>query len=145
LINTDDQDRRKKKNQWAKRFDERNNQSAHIGQALEEGEEGEDYVPVSEQEEERRKRAQREGLWNDDEDADYYNEGKLPSKPQSATCADGYTDQAPNQRHWHYPANFEGAASGTGRKKLSRKASNNADRWERTVSWACMTAVECNG
>ena len=48
-------------------------------------------------------------------------------------------DQAPNQRHWHYPANFEGAASGTGRKNrlgLGRKKSetDNVDRWERSVS-----------
>ena len=76
LINTDDAERRKKKNQWAKRFDERNNQSAHIGQALEEGEEGDNYVPVSEQEEERRRRMEHEGLWNDDEDTGYYNEGE---------------------------------------------------------------------
>ena len=75
LINTDDQDRKTRKNLWSKRFDERNNQSAHIGQDLEEGEVGDNYVPVSEQEREAERRRQREGLWDDSADAEYYNEG----------------------------------------------------------------------
>lgn len=113
LVDDSDAIRRAKKNQWAKRYDERNNQSTHIGQDLEEGEIGDNYVPVSEQERERERRREREGLWNDTEDTEYYNE-----------------DQAPNQRHWHYPANFEGSATGTGKKKLG--FSNKGDRWERS-------------
>ena len=74
LIDTSDRDRRAKKNQWAKRFDERNNESAHVGQALEAGEVGDDYVPVSDAEREREARRAREGLW-DDQDAEYYNNG----------------------------------------------------------------------
>lgn len=58
------------------------------------------------------------------------------------------SDQAPNQRHWHYPANFEGAASGTGRKKLGfgRKASNtdNVDRWERSVRSSFQPAMRAD-
>ncbi|KAK1921995.1 hypothetical protein DB88DRAFT_496814 [Papiliotrema laurentii] len=113
LVNSDDRDRRARKNQWAKRFDERNAYSAHVGQSLEEGEEGENYVPVSEAEREREMRREREGLWRENEDTEYYNE-----------------DQAPNQRNWHYPANFEGAASGTGTRKFGKK--NKGDRWERS-------------
>jgi hypothetical protein len=39
-------------------------------------------------------------------------------------------DDAPNQRNWHYPANFEGTVGAGGRKKKNR----GADRWERTRS-----------
>jgi hypothetical protein len=77
LIDTTDRERRLRKNQWSKRFDERNAQSAHVGQALEEGEEGDNYVPVSEQEQERERRREHEGLWNDNDDTEYYNEGEL--------------------------------------------------------------------
>jgi len=83
LINMDERDRKTRKNQWSKRFDERNNQSTHIGQDLEEGESGDNYVPISEQEREAERRRQREGLWDDNEDTEYYNEGEsgvLPLK-----------------------------------------------------------------
>ena len=76
LIDTSERDRRAKKNEWAKRFDERNNESTHVGQALEEGEEGDDYMPVSEREQQREARRAREGLWEDN-DQEYYNEGWL--------------------------------------------------------------------
>lgn len=75
-MDNSDRERRTRKNQWSKRFDERNNQSAHIGQELEEGEVGDNYVPVSEQEQELERRRQREGLWDDTADTEYYNEGK---------------------------------------------------------------------
>jgi hypothetical protein len=74
MIDTENIERRKRKNAWAKRYDERNLESAHIGQALEDGEEGDNYVPESEAERIRLERRQREGLWGDD-DAQYYNEG----------------------------------------------------------------------
>ena len=130
LVNSDDRDRRARKNQWAKRFDERNAYSAHVGQSLEEGEEGENYVPVSEAEREREMRREREGLWRENEDTEYYNEGRLRFFLQGAIA--DTSDQAPNQRNWHYPANFEGAASGTGTRKFGKK--NKGDRWERSVS-----------
>lgn len=132
-------DRRKRKNQWSKRFDERNNESAHIGQALEEGEEGDNYMPINEQEAERERRRAREGLWNDTEDTEYYNEGESIEDGQDSWAK--RIDEAPNQRHWHYPANFEGAATGTGKKKLAKKS--NEDRWERSVSreWDCTCSL----
>lgn len=75
LIDTSDQERRTKKSQWAKRFDERNPQSTHLGQSLEEGEEGADYMPVSEAEREAAEHRRNEGLWTG-EDETYYNEGE---------------------------------------------------------------------
>jgi hypothetical protein len=86
LVNTDDRDRRARKNQWAKRFDERNAYSAHVGQSLEEGEEGENYVPVSEAERERERRRERGGLWNENEDAEYCSEGWLGNPYQTGYC-----------------------------------------------------------
>ena len=46
-----------------------------MGQALEEGEEGENYMPVSDEQLERDRRRAHENLWADD-DAEYYNSGK---------------------------------------------------------------------
>jgi hypothetical protein len=78
MIDTENLDRRKRKNAWATRYDERNLESAHIGQDLEEGEEGENYAPQSEADRIRAERRQREGLWADT-DAEYYNEGMSSS------------------------------------------------------------------
>jgi hypothetical protein len=74
LIDDSDRQRRLKKNQWSKRFDERNAQSTHVGQALEDGEMGEDYAPVSERDLEAEQRRRNEGLWGNDEE-EYYNPG----------------------------------------------------------------------
>lgn len=45
-------------------------------------------------------------------------------------------DEAPNQRNWHYPANFEGTVGAGGKKKKSKGGSANpsGDRWERARS-----------
>lgn len=85
-----------------------------MGQALEEGEEGDNYAPVSNAERERLERARHEGLWGDN-DEEYYNDGEYLSdhrKAYQSSHADVASDRdrtAPNQKHWHYPANFEGA------------------------------------
>jgi len=118
LVSNEDNERRARKNQWSKRFDERNSASAHVGQALEEGEEGDNYVPIDPAEREAEERRRTEGLWTRG-DEEYYNE-----------------DEAPNQAHWSYPMNFHGAVSeGTGRKKSRSGTSDyggNGDRWERS-------------
>ncbi|KAL7418384.1 hypothetical protein Q5752_006842 [Cryptotrichosporon argae] len=113
LVDDSDRQRRLKRSEWAKRYDERNPQSTHIGQALEEGEEGDDYVPTDPNAVPARRS---EGLWTG-EDEEYYNE-----------------DAAPNQKHWHYPTNFEGAVGDGQSKRRSkgRTQAANGDRWERT-------------
>ncbi|ORY33362.1 hypothetical protein BCR39DRAFT_519447 [Naematelia encephala] len=113
LINNSDNERRLKKSQWSKRFDERNNQSTLANQPLEEGEEGENYVPVSEEDRQAQEHRRREGLW-DNNDEEYYNE-----------------DRAINQERWHYPANFEGTV-GDGRSRGKKANAVNGDRWERS-------------
>lgn len=110
LVDTSDIDRRAKKSQWAKRYDERLPESTLVGQQLADGEEGPDYTPHDERNDER---LRNEGLWTRDDDVEYYNE-----------------DEAPNQRKWHYPANFEGTV-GDGRSKRRQK-DTGGDRWERT-------------
>lgn len=86
-----------------------------MGADLEEGEEGGNYVPVDPREEERRARMRSEGLWTGD-DEEFYNEGELSCStghPVSLCRGDvsavtDISDRAPNQRHHHYPMNFEG-------------------------------------
>lgn len=88
-----------------------------------EGEEGGNYVPSRTIDEEEVARRRREGLWSN-EDEEYYNEGERPDRLKQGifvvkiTAADRCLlgamtereqDRAPNQQHWHYPANFEGA------------------------------------
>jgi hypothetical protein len=64
-------ERKKAKSQWAGRYNERTSGSTHIDAALEEGEEGPNYVPVPEEDLERRRN---EGLWTNDEE-EFYNQG----------------------------------------------------------------------
>lgn len=56
-----------------------------MGQALEEGEEGDNYVPTSQAERERLERSRHEGLWGD-HDEEYYNDGELPLQDLRAEC-----------------------------------------------------------
>ena len=126
--------RRAAKSQWAKRYDERLPNSTLDNADLAEGEEGGNYVPSRTIDEEEVARRRREGLWTN-EDEEYYNEGEqsevevedrhtkagrsypgvdragIPSLPFSfrRTTEREHPDRAPNQQHWHYPANFEGA------------------------------------
>ncbi|WWC91695.1 uncharacterized protein L201_006641 [Kwoniella dendrophila CBS 6074] len=114
LVDNTDRERRARKSQWSKRFDERNAHSTHLDQELEEGEEGTNYNPttINPEEVERRRN---EGLWTG-EDEEYYN-----------------NDQAPNQKNWHYPANFEGTV-GDGRSyKRNGQSGSSGDRWERAA------------
>ncbi|WRT70235.1 uncharacterized protein IL334_007230 [Kwoniella shivajii] len=115
LVDNTDRERRLKKSQWSKRFDERNAHSTLRDQELEEGEEGGNYDPTTTNPEEVERR-RNEGLWTGD-DEEYYN-----------------ADQAPNQQKWHYPANFEGTV-GDGRsyKKSGRNDAASGDRWERAA------------
>ncbi|WWC94883.1 hypothetical protein V866_001734 [Kwoniella sp. B9012] len=112
LVDNSDRERRARKNQWSKRFDERNAHSTLRDQELEEGEEGGNYDPSIRSDPEEVQRRRNEGLWTND-DEEYYNE-----------------DQAPNQRNWHYPANFEGTV-GDGRSYKRGKSGTSGDRWER--------------
>ncbi|WWC72008.1 uncharacterized protein I206_105967 [Kwoniella pini CBS 10737] len=113
LVDNTDRERRLKKSQWSKRFDERNAHSTLRDQELEEGEEGINYDPTTTNPEEIERR-RNEGLWTG-EDEEYYNE-----------------DRAPNQRNWHYPANFEGTV-GDGRSYKRGKSGSSGDRWERAA------------
>ncbi|WWC64589.1 uncharacterized protein I303_107200 [Kwoniella dejecticola CBS 10117] len=113
LVDNTDRERRLKKSQWSKRYDERNAHSTLRDQELEEGEEGTNYDPTTANPEEVERR-RNEGLWTGD-DEEYYNE-----------------DQAPNQRNWHYPANFEGTV-GDGRSYKRGKTGSSGDRWERAA------------
>ncbi len=79
LVDDSEDKRRAAKSQWAGRYNERNPHSTHVGAALEEGEEGENYVPVSEITEEEIGRRKKAGLWKR-EDEEYYNQGRCSSR-----------------------------------------------------------------
>jgi hypothetical protein len=123
LVDDSEDKRRAAKSQWAKRYDERLPNSTLDEADLAEGEEGGNYVPSRTIDEEEVARRRREGLWSN-EDEEYYNEGERPGRLKQGisvvkiTAADQCLlgamterehDRAPNQQHWHYPANFEGA------------------------------------
>jgi hypothetical protein len=63
------------KSQWSKRYDERNPNSTLDDAELEEGEEGNNYIPSREIDPEEVARRRREGLWTN-QDEEYYNEGE---------------------------------------------------------------------
>ncbi|ODN73158.1 hypothetical protein L202_07723 [Cryptococcus amylolentus CBS 6039] len=116
LVDNSNNERRAQKNLWAKRFEERNNHSTLADQELEAGEEGPNYDPYTESPAEVERR-RNEGLWSA-EDEEYYN-----------------ADRAPNQKSWHYPANFEGTV-GDGRsykRKGKSAGSSGGDRWQRAA------------
>lgn len=71
-MNNAERERKARKSQWAKRYDERLPESTFVGQELAEGEEGPNYVPTVPGQQKRRTS---EGLW-DREDEIYYNEGE---------------------------------------------------------------------
>lgn len=76
LVNNAERERKARKSQWAKRYDERLPESTFVGQELAEGEEGPNYVPVAPGQPKRRPS---EGLW-DREDEMYYNDGEYEKK-----------------------------------------------------------------
>jgi hypothetical protein len=75
LVDPAEQQRKDAKSQWAKRYDERNTQSTHIGAGLEDGETGDNYIPESDEAIAARERRRNEGLWGRT-DEEYYNEGE---------------------------------------------------------------------
>ena len=95
-----------------------------MGQALEDGEDGDNYVPVNDADVVAEHRRRNEGLWTGD-DEEFYNEGAATYLYAKLT-----PDQAPNQRNWHYPANFEGTAGDSRMPK--KKGVLSGSRWDRT-------------
>ncbi|WVO14276.1 hypothetical protein L204_101908 [Cryptococcus depauperatus] len=110
LVDNSANERHARKNQWAKRFDERNNHSTLTEQELEAGEEGPNYVPRFESPEEVQRR-RNEGLWSA-EDEEYYNADQA---------------SAPKKSTWHYPMNFEGTV-GDGKSYTSKNSTKRPHR-----------------
>lgn len=122
IVDDHDDKRRALKSQWAKRYDERNTRSTLEDAELAEGEEGDNYRPLSELTEREVARRKQAGLWTR-EDEEYYNE------EHTNGGRDG--EAAPNQKHWHYPANFEGTDLVDGNGEIGE---DPQDRWDRTAA-----------
>jgi hypothetical protein len=78
LIDESEFERKKKKSQWAGRYNERVNESTLVGADLAEGEEGDNYDPAPVMDPEEVARRKKAGLWTRREE-EYYNEGKCCS------------------------------------------------------------------
>jgi len=116
LVDTTEIQRKKKKSQWATRFNERLPESALEGQDYEEGQTADD--PARRQEEQERRNGEVTGdLWTQ-EDETYYRPRDNASVKSGASGSSG---------KWHYPANFDGADVGGSKKSKKGKK----DRWAR--------------
>jgi hypothetical protein len=120
LIDTTGLERRKKRSEWAKRYNERLPHSTYEGQELEEGQ-----MPDRQGQNEEQPRRREPELWRE-EDEQFYsrNGGRKPYGESSASL-----DSGNSSGRWHYPANFDDAVveGGSRRKKKSKK-----DRWAMT-------------
>ncbi|GHJ85948.1 hypothetical protein NliqN6_2350 [Naganishia liquefaciens] len=142
LVDEAEFERKKKKSQWSGRYQERNAESTMVGAELAEGEEGSNYdpAPVLTEEQERRARVDREGrLWRREEDEEFYGDGEF-SMSERGGGSGGWGERgggmrktagrrwarwfagSANQRHWHYPANFEDADAAPDRFDRTRAA-----------------------
>jgi len=122
LVNTDEIERKKKKSQWASRYNDRLPNSTLEGQEYEEGEVpgGSRTDTMNSQDRDAQPSAQRGDYWRE-EDEQYYGQN-----------GDARSTRSGESGRWHYPANFEdtvpAAGSGGGKKKKKEKK----DRWART-------------
>ncbi|KAI6022668.1 hypothetical protein EDC04DRAFT_2727725 [Pisolithus marmoratus] len=113
LVDTSTFERRKKRSEWAHRYNDRNPESTLDGQPLEEGQVG---PSRSSTENSREPSANAKGLWRP-EDESFYSEGR-----------DGSSESSGGR--WRYPANFDDAFSAPGEAVLKKK--KKKDRWART-------------
>jgi len=115
LVDTTALERRKKRTQWANRYNDRLPQSTLHNQPYAEGQEGGSSIDLSTEGNARANRANGDGLWRA-EDEQYYGQNG-----DSASTGSG--------GRWHYPANFEDTLIETAPKK---KKKEKKDRWART-------------
>ncbi|CED82667.1 Proteolipid membrane potential modulator [Phaffia rhodozyma] len=109
LVDDSEQQRRKAKNAWSGRYEERNAHSTLEGQDYEEGQIADvlaNPTDTSMAGGGGASRGREDRLWDENE-VEFYNEA-----------------EAPNQRHHHYPMNFEGAG-GSSRSRPSQYTFDN--------------------
>jgi len=148
LIDDSEIQRKKKRSQWASRYDERLPHSALEGQEYEEGQTAGE-TPRNEQTDPFARRSGDPTLWGE-EDESYYNGG---NRPRSGTVRSDSQSSLSNRR-WHYPANFNEATEvegvemdgrkSKGKKKSSKrgKDKDKKDRWGRTADAHAGTGYE---
>ena len=113
-------DRKKKRSDWAKRYDERNPRSAYEGQEVEDGQ-------IPDRQPSTQESTQPPEFWRE-EDETYYR-GNRESRGHGDSSISLHSENSGGGR-WTYPANFDDAVlEGSSRRK---KKSTKKDRWERT-------------
>jgi len=117
LVDTTEIERKKKKSQWATRYNDRLPNSTLEGQ---EYEEGQTAGRSAENVDETTPRSRADGtLWNNEEES-YYGRGDRAGSSASLKSTG-------SAGRWHYPANFDEAEPIPGKKKKKEKK----DRWAR--------------
>jgi len=141
LVDTSEIERKKKRSQWASRYDERLPHSALEGQELEEGQVA-GGTPNAESGDPFARRNGDPTLWRE-EDEHYYN-GEGRSRRRANSVQSG-SQSSISGRRWQYPANFNEATEvegveldgrkSKGKKKgsSSKKSKDKKDRWGRTA------------
>ncbi|KAG9084431.1 hypothetical protein FRC06_004087 [Ceratobasidium sp. 370] len=137
LVDDTEIQRRKRRSQWANRYDERLPQSALEGQEYEEGQNAGE-TPRDEQNDPFARRNGEPALWNETDES-YYNGGNR-LRPGSLRTD---SQSSLSNRRWHYPANFNEATEvegveldgrkSKGKKKTSKRSKDKKDRWGRTA------------
>jgi len=139
LVDTSEIERKKKRSQWASRYDERLPHSALEGQEYEEGQVAGD-TPNAESGDPLARRNGDPALWRE-EDESYYNGG---NRARAGSVQSG-SQSSLSGRRWQYPANFNEATEvegmeldgrkGKGKKKSSssKRSKDKKDRWGRTA------------
>jgi len=132
LVDTTKIERNKKKSQWAGRYNDRLPNSTLENQPYEEGQERGSSTELSSEGHSTTRPGPANGdLWRE-EDESYYG-GRNGDAASAHSGGSG--------GRWHYPANFEDAASAGGSKK---KKKDKKDRWARTED-AYSLSEECTG
>jgi len=133
LVDTSEIERKKKRSQWASRYDERLPQSALEGQEYEEGQIA-GGTPNNGANGSFAQRSDDPTLWRE-EDERYYKGAE--GAPRADSVRSG--SQSSVNRRWQYPANFSEAESEEvkldGRKGKGRRSKHkgNKNRWARTA------------
>jgi len=119
LVDTTEINRKKKKSQWATRFNERLPESTLEGQELEEGQVADDPSRPRERGQQQPNGDAGGDLWTQDDEAFYRSSRDNVSVRSGATGSSG---------RWRYPANFQDTEPAGGSKKSKK---GKKDRWAR--------------
>ena len=130
LVDTTVIERKKKRSEWAKRYNERNPQSALDAQEYEEGQRPDRVQSHRDGDDDSAPRDQT--LWTE-ADEQYYRNSRNSTGPygDSSTSLPS-TNSGGGGGRWTYPANFDDAVVEGSSRRKKKSSSSKKDRWTRT-------------